>query len=342
MLPFLRGTAVRTHPGRSCHPTGPGLSFCFGSARTGKGRAASALNKPEKQPSSALLPSPRRRGGSTPAGARGVSPSPVPRPARPAARGLPRRARGGRSVSSPGGRSGLCTPTCVRPTSRVSAVLCLPMEGAGSPSTGEELELSVLGGQPDEQKPLNGTVHVIPLSAEESRAAQANKENPWSSCNKKLIGKCRLWMVIASVFLGLIVVIIISLCLIGATYIDEDENEILELSSNKTFLVELKIPEDCVTEEELPHQLRKRLTDVYSSSPSLSRYFTSVEVMDFSENATVAYHLQFGVPSEDDSFMKYMMSKELVLGILLQDLHDQRVSGCETLGLDPASLLLYE
>ena len=172
MLPFLRGTAVRTHPGRSCHPTGPGLSFCFGSARTGKGRAASALNKPEKQPSSALLPSPRRRGGSTPAGARGVSPSPVPRPARPAARGLPRRARGGRSVSSPGGRSGLCTPTCVRPTSRVSAVLCLPMEGAGSPSTGEELELSVLGGQPDEQKPLNGTVHVIPLSAEESRAAQ--------------------------------------------------------------------------------------------------------------------------------------------------------------------------
>ncbi|XP_042812467.1 TPA-induced transmembrane protein isoform X1 [Panthera tigris] len=217
------------------------------------------------------------------------------------------------------------------------------MEGAGSPSTGEELELSVLGGQPDEQKPLNGTVQVIPLSAEESRAAQANKENPWSSCNKKLIGKCKLWMVIASVFLGLIVVIIISLCLIGAIYIDEDENEILELSSNKTFLVELKIPEDCVTEEELPHQLRKRLTDVYSSSPSLSRYFTSVEVMDFSsENATVAYHLQFGVPSEDDSFMKYMMSKELVLGILLQDLHDQRVSGCETLGLDPASLLLYE
>ncbi|XP_053076817.1 TPA-induced transmembrane protein isoform X3 [Acinonyx jubatus] len=155
------------------------------------------------------------------------------------------------------------------------------MEGAGSPSTGEELELSVLGGQPDEQKPLNGTVQVIPLSVEEPRAAQANKENPWSSCNKKLIGKCKLWMVIASVFLGLIVVIIISICLIGATYIDEDENEILELSSNKTFLVELKIPEDCVTEEELPHQLRKRLTDVYSSSPSLSRYFTSVEITDF-------------------------------------------------------------
>ncbi|XP_077627953.1 TPA-induced transmembrane protein [Crocuta crocuta] len=217
------------------------------------------------------------------------------------------------------------------------------MEGAGSPSTGEELELSVLGGQPDEQKPLNGTVQVIPLSVEEPGAAQADKENPWSSCNKKLIGKCKLWMVIAAVFLGLVVVIIISLCLIGATYIDEDENEILELSSNKTFLVMLKVPEDCATEEELPDLLRKRLTDVYSSSQSLSRYFTSVETTDFSgENATIAYLLQFGVPSEDDNFMKYRMSKELVLGVLLQDLHDQRVSGCETLGLEPTSLLLSE
>lgn len=39
--------------------------------------------------------------------------------------------------------------------------------------------------------------------------------------------------------------------------------------------------------------------------------------------------------------MKYMMSEELVLGVLQQDLHDQNMSGCEALGLDPASLLLY-
>lgn len=60
-----------------------------------------------------------------------------------------------------------------------------------------------------------------------------------------------------------------------------------------------------------------------------------------SENATVTYHLQFGVPLADDGFMKYMMSGELVWGILLQDLHDKNISGCEALGLDPASLLLY-
>lgn len=59
------------------------------------------------------------------------------------------------------------------------------------------------------------------------------------------------------------------------------------------------------------------------------------------ENATVTYHLQFGVPSEDDGFMKYMMSEELVLGLMRQSFHDENVSTCESLGLDPESLLLY-
>lgn len=48
------------------------------------------------------------------------------------------------------------------------------------------------------------------------------------------------------------------------TYIDEDESEILELTSNKTFLVMLKIPEECVTEEELPHLLTKRVMGPYA------------------------------------------------------------------------------
>uniref|UniRef100_A0A671DJ75 Chromosome 3 open reading frame 52 n=1 Tax=Rhinolophus ferrumequinum TaxID=59479 RepID=A0A671DJ75_RHIFE len=132
------------------------------------------------------------------------------------------------------------------------------MEGARPPSPEDELELSVLEGQPDEQTPLNGAAQVIPFSAEDPCPAQANQKSPWSSCNRNLIGKCKLWMVIASIFLGLVIVIIISLFLFGVTYIDEDENEILELSSNKTFLVMLKIPEECVAEEELSHLLKKR------------------------------------------------------------------------------------
>ncbi|XP_004483461.2 TPA-induced transmembrane protein [Dasypus novemcinctus] len=226
------------------------------------------------------------------------------------------------------------------PSGAAQSLLCPSMEEARCPSPGDELELSVLEEQPDEQTPLNGALQVLPTSPEEPRPDQADTESPWSSCNRNLVGKCKLWMIIASIFLGLIILIIISLCVAGATYIDEDENEILELSSNKTFLVMLKIPEEC-NFEELLNLLTKRLTDVYRSSPSLSRYFTSVERVNISgENATVTYHLQFGVPLEDDNFMKYMMSEELVLGILLQDFHEQNVAGCETLGLDPASLSL--
>nr|CAI9703693.1 unnamed protein product [Rangifer tarandus platyrhynchus] len=213
------------------------------------------------------------------------------------------------------------------------------MEGASPPSPGDELELSVIQGHPDEQTPLNGAVQGILSLAEEPCPVQADKESPWSSCNKKLIGKCKLWMVLASIFLSFIIVIIISLCLTGVTYIDEDENEILELSSNETFSVMLKIPEECVSEEELPDMLQKRVTHVYRDSPALNRYFTSVEVMDFSgENATIIFHLHFRIPPEDGSFMKYVMSEEFVLGVLQQDFHDQNVAGCETLGLDPGSL----
>ncbi|XP_057620618.1 TPA-induced transmembrane protein [Chionomys nivalis] len=216
------------------------------------------------------------------------------------------------------------------------------MEEGRAPSPREELELSTLEleREQEEQTPLS--VQIQPSSAQSPSPAQRVKESPWSPCNKTVFGQCRLWMVIVTIFLCFVVVITISLCLIGVTYIDEDENEMPELSSNKTFFVMLKIPEECTNEEDLPHLLTKRLTDVYTQSPALSRYFTSADIVDFSvENSTVTYHLQFGVPAEDDGFMEFVMSEELVLGIVRQNFHDKNLSSCESLGLDPESLLLY-
>ncbi|XP_051006305.1 TPA-induced transmembrane protein [Acomys russatus] len=216
------------------------------------------------------------------------------------------------------------------------------MEGSRSLSSREDIELSMLEGQAEERAPLN-SLQIQPCSAaEDPSPAQMDKESPWSPCNKPVVRNCKLWMVIVTIFLCFTLVIVMSLCLVGVTYIDEDETEILELSSNKTFFIVLKIPEECVNEEELHHLLNKRLTDVYRASPALGRFFTSADIMDFSvENATVTYHLQFGVPAEDDGFIKHMLSKELVLGIMRQNFHDKNLSGCEQLGLDPESLLLY-
>ncbi|XP_036598353.1 TPA-induced transmembrane protein [Trichosurus vulpecula] len=204
------------------------------------------------------------------------------------------------------------------------------------------IELSELERNPSEAVPLNGTVQQETcLQVEYPEPAQARQQNPWQFCNEPVKAKYKLWMAIVSIFIGLIVMIFISLIIHEASYRDEDENEILELTSNKTFLVTLKIPEDCVAEEDtLSNELSKRLTNLYSSSPALSRYFAAVEIADSSDNSSVAYHLHFAVPSGDDIFMKYMMSEELVLGILRQHFHDQNVSDCETLGIDPASLSL--
>ncbi|XP_021041290.1 TPA-induced transmembrane protein [Mus caroli] len=223
-----------------------------------------------------------------------------------------------------------------------ASVFRAAMEGSKPQSPREELELSMLDGPQEELTPLND-LRIQPTSAEDPSPAQVSKESPWSPCNKIVVGKCKLWMVIVTIFLCFTIVIVISLCLVGVTYIDEDENEILELSSNKTFFIMLKIPEECANEEDLHRLLTERLTDMYKQSPALSRFFTSADILDFSvENATVTYHLQFGVPSEDDDFMKYMMSEELVLGIMRQSFHDKNISTCESLGLDPESLLLYE
>ncbi|XP_023557016.1 TPA-induced transmembrane protein [Octodon degus] len=222
------------------------------------------------------------------------------------------------------------------------------MDEARPPSSPrDELQLSELRQLQEEQTPLNGELRVLPSRAEEPSPAQVKEANPWSSCNKTVGARCKLWMVITSIFLGFIVVIIIGLCLTGVMYIDEDENDRIELSSNKTFFIMLKIPEECTIEEELPHLLTKRLKMLVIQLviwnwkwDGKASYFENKHRNG--ENSTVTYHLQFGVPMEDDSFMKYMMSEELVLGILLQDFHDQSEPSCAGLGLDPESLLLYE
>lgn len=59
----------------------------------------------------------------------------------------------------------------------------------------------------------------------------------------------------------LTIIFIPSIC--SVTYIDEDENEMPELSSNKTFFIVLKIPEECANEEELHHLLTKRVIMSY-------------------------------------------------------------------------------
>ncbi|XP_072773605.1 TPA-induced transmembrane protein isoform X2 [Taeniopygia guttata] len=168
-------------------------------------------------------------------------------------------------------------------------------------------EQNVEESETDRGKPLN---------------AQMRKEkDPWKSCRNVVFWKCKLWMLIAMIFLVIILVILISLILYSRT---------LELMCS------------------LPHfsskDVTKRLTDVYSSSPALGRYFRSAQVLSFSnESSTVIYQLVFSIPPSTEGFMENNMNPDFIRNILRQNIYDEdtlnpETSECDRLKLDPTSL----
>ncbi|KAH0624958.1 hypothetical protein JD844_032911 [Phrynosoma platyrhinos] len=190
---------------------------------------------------------------------------------------------------------------------------------------------------------------------------QPNKKKALlKSCSETVFWKCRLWMIVTSIFLLLIAVTIITLSVCSVVYIDEDEYwdpESIASGNHHNFSGIVKI--HCVNPELLlsvstynllSENLHKRLTDVYRDSPALGRYFISAEVISISdENNTVSYHLRFSVPQdESEEFMKYRMSQMFVLNVLRQNIYDQEelyglnVPGCTNLILDPTSLSLTQ
>ncbi|XP_053827965.1 TPA-induced transmembrane protein isoform X2 [Vidua macroura] len=185
------------------------------------------------------------------------------------------------------------------------------------------------------------TDHDKPLNA------QTRKERyPWKSCRNVIFWKCKLWMVISMIFLVIFLVILISLILYSNVYTDEDDywdpNELLSNGNFHSFSGTLELM--CV----LPHfsskDITKRLTEVYSSSPALGRYFRSAQVISFSnESSTVIYQLVFSVPPSTEEFMKNSMNPDFIRNILRQNIYDEDTLNpgtpeCDRLKLYPTSL----
>ncbi|XP_020665734.3 TPA-induced transmembrane protein [Pogona vitticeps] len=180
------------------------------------------------------------------------------------------------------------------------------------------------------------------------------------SCSTIVCWKCKLWMVAVSIFFLIIFVIILILIFYPVVYIDEDEfwdPESIANGNRHNFSGMLKIhcaaPQLLLSDlkyDLLSEYLHKRLTDVYSNSPALGRYFISAEVNSISEeNGTVSYHLSFSVPSDEtEEFMKYRMSKNFLMNVLRQDIYDKEeldgayISGCTNMTLDPTSISLKQ
>ncbi|KAM7066133.1 TPA-induced transmembrane protein isoform 2-T5 [Acridotheres tristis] len=185
----------------------------------------------------------------------------------------------------------------------------------------------------DHQQPLNDQTRM-------------EERNPWKSCRNVVFWKCRLWMVITTIFLVIFLVILISLVLYSNIYIDEDDywdpDELLSSGNFHNFSGTLELM--CG----LPHfpseNITNWLTEVYSSSPALGRYFRSAQVISFSnESSTVIYQLVFSVPPSTEGFMENSMNPDFIRNILRQNIYDEDTlspgtSECVRLKLDPTSL----
>ncbi|XP_075624057.1 TPA-induced transmembrane protein isoform X1 [Balearica regulorum gibbericeps] len=208
-------------------------------------------------------------------------------------------------------------------------------------SSGQDHEIIELQEDNVEESEAN---HDKPLNA------QTRKERDyWKSCGNVVFWKCKLWMVITTIFLVLFLVILISLILYSNVYTDEDDywdpDALLNSGNCRNFSGTLELM--CGLPHLFSEDITKRLTDVYSSSPALGRYFRSAQVVYFSnESSTVFYQLEFSVPPAAEGFMENMMNSDFIRNVLRQNIYDEEdtfthgTSECDRLKLDPTSLTL--
>lgn len=193
-------------------------------------------------------------------------------------------------------------------------------------------EHNVEESETDRDKPLN---------------AQTRKErDAWKSCRNVVFWKCKLWMVISTIFLVIFLVILISLILYSNVYTDEDDywdpDELLSNGNFHNFSGTLELM--CGLPHFSSEDITKRLTEVYSSSPALGHYFRSAQVISFSnESSTVIYQLVFSVPPSTEGFIENSMNPDFIRNILRQNIYDEDTlnpgtSECDRLKLNPTSL----
>ncbi|XP_018619735.1 TPA-induced transmembrane protein homolog isoform X1 [Scleropages formosus] len=251
---------------------------------------------------------------------------------------------------------GLCPP--VTPEEEIESLL--PAQGAASNGSQHTAESHVMISV-DPQ-----TVH-----AQESRRQRSrkNKEIQWitASLNEIVFWKLKLWMIIVIIFLVIALVIILSLVLCSVIYEDEDEKFDRDLFTVPIFysgtfkLVNQEFTEELLStlspqSQNLSAQLREKLSDLYSSSPALGRYFFGAGVSLFrydphksahlntwtlrTHNVSIMAHywLKFQLPSEHVDLLQYTVSKEMVLNVLRQHLYDKDTDLQDSLYIDPTSL----
>lgn len=154
--------------------------------------------------------------------------------------------------------------------------------------------------------------------------------------NEPVVWKLKLWMVILLVCVVIALVIGISFIVCAVSDDDGDENYdkssfVVKRFFGGSFTVN---GNSFSSEREIP-QLEQQLTEVYSSSPALERYFSNVTVNHL-QDTTAQFKLQFMMPLDHEELVRYTLSLKMVKNVLLQHLYDQDTG--EPLYIIPTSL----
>ncbi|XP_049582814.1 TPA-induced transmembrane protein [Syngnathus scovelli] len=186
-------------------------------------------------------------------------------------------------------------------------------------------------------------------SSEESAVDRVKRE-----LNKVVCGdNVRLWMVLLLLPVVLMAAILISLALCSVVYRDPDEKfnratfRVPRLFNGSFVLPGLNFTEDLLNlssnrSRDLTGDLQGKLSNVYTSSPALGRYFSKAEIHTLRNGSVIAeYQLTFFMPEEHQEQLRdFTLSRKMVYNVLRQFLYEQDRAASSALYIDPVSLKL--
>ncbi|CAM4556198.1 unnamed protein product [Leuciscus chuanchicus] len=141
--------------------------------------------------------------------------------------------------------------------------------------------------------------------------------------NEVVVWKLKLWMVILLVFL--VIALVIGISLIVCAVIDDDGDDNYDKSSfvvKRFFRGHFTVTNSSFTSDQEILQLEQQLTQVYSSSHALERYFSNFTISHLQDTAA-QFKLQFMMPLDHEELVRFTLSLKMVKHVLLQHLYDQ-------------------
>uniref|UniRef100_A0A8C8A363 TPA-induced transmembrane protein n=1 Tax=Oryzias sinensis TaxID=183150 RepID=A0A8C8A363_9TELE len=163
----------------------------------------------------------------------------------------------------------------------------------------------------------------------------------YKELNHNVCWKVRVWMIIVFIIVLIPVVVVISLAICAATYVDKDDIYDSSLFTVPQYFNGSFQISNFSFKEGADEDLRQKLADLYRSSPALGRYFSEAKIYPFRNASNVVdYQLTFVLPEDQlEELRNFTLSKEMVHNVFRQFLYDQDQDSASTY-IIPVSLIM--